>query len=64
MHFSDLSSTCDWLASFVAATNHHLLSQEDLFSGDLDTQVTTSNHDAIAGLHDLIKSAGIISQPS
>lgn len=23
---SDLSSTRDWLASFVAATNHHLLS--------------------------------------
>lgn len=54
---SDLGGACDWLASSVAATDHHLLGEEDLFSGDLNTQVTAGNHDAIAGLHDLIESA-------
>lgn len=54
--FSDLSGACDWLASSVAATNHHLLGEEDLFCGDLDTQVTAGNHDAVAGLHDFVKS--------
>ena len=54
---SNLSGTCDRLASSVAATNHHLLGEEDLFCGDLNSQVTTGNHDAIAGFHDLVKSA-------
>lgn len=51
-----LCCTCDWLAGSVAASNHHLLSEEDLFRGDLDTQIATSNHDAVAGFHDFIKS--------
>lgn len=53
----DLGGACDGLASSVAATDHHLLGEEDLFSGDLNTQVAAGNHDAIAGLHDLIESA-------
>lgn len=53
----DLGGACDWFASSVAATNHHLLGEEDLFGGDLNTQVAAGNHDAIAGLHDLIESA-------
>lgn len=45
----------DRLAGSVAASNHHLLCYEDLLCGDLNTQVTTGNHDAVAGLHDFIK---------
>lgn len=45
----------DWLAGPVAATNHHLLSNEDLLGRDLNAQVTTSNHDAIAGSEDFVK---------
>lgn len=54
---SNLCGTSDWLASSIAASNHHLLGEEDLLRGDLDTQVTTGNHDAITGLHYLIKPA-------
>lgn len=54
---SHLSGTSDGLAGSVAAANHHLLGKKDLFCGDLNAKVTTGNHDAIAGLHDLVKSA-------
>lgn len=53
--FQYLSGTDDGFASPVAAPNHHLLGKEDFFSWDLDSQVTTGHHNAIAGLHDLIK---------
>lgn len=59
---SDLSGTGDWLASSVAATNHHFLGKEDLFCRDLNAQVTPGNHDTIAGLHDLVKSGKQASQ--
>ena len=52
---ADLCGAGDWLAGSVAAANHHFLGQEDLLCGDLNSQVATGNHDAIAGLHDLIK---------
>lgn len=55
LRFEYLSGTDDGFASPVAAPNHHLLGKEDLFSGDLDSQVTAGHHNAIAGLHDLIK---------
>lgn len=53
--FHHLCSTNDRFANPVAASNHHLLSQEDLLCGDLDTHVSTGNHDAITGLQNLIK---------
>lgn len=54
---SDLGGAGDGLASPVAASDHHLLGQEDLLSGDLDAQVAAGDHDAVAGLHDLVESA-------
>lgn len=53
--FLHLCSTNDRFANPVAASNHHLLSQEDLFCGNLDAHVSTGNHDTITGLQDLIK---------
>jgi hypothetical protein len=35
--------------------DHHLLSHKDLTGGDLDTQVTTGDHDTIGLLQDLVK---------
>lgn len=55
LRFEYLSGTDDGFASSVAAPNHHLLGKEDFFSRDLNSQVTTGHHNAIAGLHDLIK---------
>lgn len=55
MRFQYLSGTDDGFASPVAAPNHHLLGEEDFFSRDLDSQVTAGHHNAITGLHDLIK---------
>ncbi|KAI3479451.1 hypothetical protein L1887_58469 [Cichorium endivia] len=45
----------DGLAGDVALGDHHLLGHEHLGSGDLDTKVTTSNHDTIRLLEDLVK---------
>jgi len=45
----------DRLASDVALGNHHLLGQKDLAGGDLNTKVTTSNHDTIAGPQNLVE---------
>lgn len=45
----------DGLPCAVAAPNHHLLGQEDLLCRNLDAQVTSGHHDAIAGLQDLIE---------
>lgn len=53
--FLHLCSTNYRLANPVAASNHHLLSQEDLLCGDLDTHVSTGNHDTITGLQNLFK---------
>lgn len=50
-----LSSADHRLAGNVALGDHHLLSHEDLRSGDLDTKVATSNHDTIGLLQDLVK---------
>lgn len=50
-----LSGTDDGLALDVALGNHHLLGDEYLGGGDLDTKVTTGNHDTVGGLQDLVK---------
>lgn len=45
----------DGLANNVALSNHHLLSKENLAGWDLDTQITTSNHNTVRLLQDLVK---------
>jgi hypothetical protein len=45
----------DWLPSDIALRNHHLLCQEDLACGDLDTEVTTGNHNTVSFSQDLVK---------
>jgi hypothetical protein len=50
-----LSSTNDRLAFQVALGDHHLLSEEDLGGRDFDTKITTSNHDTIGFLENLIE---------
>jgi len=42
-----LGGANDGLAGNVALGDHHLLGDEDLGRGDLDTQVTTGNHDTV-----------------
>lgn len=39
----------------VTLGDHHLLGDEDLGGGDLDTKVTTSNHDTVGLLEDLVE---------
>lgn len=51
-----MSDLCDLLADPVAASGHHLLGDEHLLCGDLNTQVTAGNHDAIASFQDLVES--------
>ena len=43
------------LADNVALCNHHLLCQENLAGRDLDTKVTTSNHDTVRLFQDLVE---------
>lgn len=50
-----LSGANNGLALDVALGNHHLLGDEHLGGGDLDTQVTTGDHDTVSGLQDLVK---------
>lgn len=50
-----LSGANDGLALDVTLGDHHLLGDEDLGSGDLDTQVTTGDHDTVGLLKDLVE---------
>lgn len=50
-----LSGADDGLALDVALGDHHLLGNEHLGGGDLDTKITTSDHDTVSGLQDLVK---------
>ena len=50
-----LSGANDGLALDVTLGDHHLLSDEHLGSGDLDTQVTTGDHDTVGLVKDLVK---------
>lgn len=48
-----LGSTDNWLSGNVAHGNHLLLGDVDLFVWDLDTEITTSDHDTISLLEDV-----------
>lgn len=50
-----LGGTDDRLALDVTLGDHHLLGDEDLGSRNLDTEVTTGDHDTVRLLEDLIK---------
>lgn len=50
-----LSGADDGLASDVALGDHHLLGNEDLGGGDLNTEITTGNHDTVGLLENLIE---------
>ena len=45
----------DGLASHIAFGDYHLLSQEHLTSGDLNTQITSGDHDTIGRSENLVK---------
>lgn len=45
----------DGLASHIALGNYHLLSQKHLTSGDLNTQITSGNHNTIGHSENLVK---------
>lgn len=51
----DLCGTDDGLAGRVAASNHHLLGDEDFLSRDLNPKVAPGNHHAITLSQDLLK---------
>lgn len=51
----DLCGTDDRLAGRVAASNHHLLGNEDFLCRDFYPQVAPGNHHAIALSQDLLK---------
>lgn len=53
--FPDLCCTNDGFASRVAASDHHLLGDEDFLCRDLNPQVAPGNHHAIALSQDLLK---------
>jgi len=50
-----LCSANSWLSGQVALGNHHLLSNEDLSRRNLDTKITTCNHDSISLFEDLVE---------
>lgn len=50
-----LGGTDDGLALDVALGDHHLLGKEHLGGGDLNTEITTGNHDTVGLLEDLIE---------
>lgn len=52
---TNLCGADDWFADPVAPASHHLLGEEDLLCWDFNAQVSTSNHDAVTGLQDLIE---------
>lgn len=50
-----LGSADNGLAGNVALGDHHLLGNEDLSGRNLDTKVTTGNHDTVGLLQDLVE---------
>ena len=54
-YLEHLCGNNDRLSSNVTFRNHHLLRKEYLTSRNFDTQITTSDHDAISLLEDLIE---------
>ena len=55
VYLKHLRSNDHRLSGNVAFGNHHLLSQEHLACGNLDTEVTTSNHYSITFAQDFVK---------
>ena len=53
--FKHLCRDNDRLSGDVALRNHHLLSKEHLTGRNLDTKITTSDHDTVSCLEDLVK---------
>ena len=50
-----LSSTNNRLSDFIGTANHHFLRQKDLLRWDFNAEISTSHHQAIALLQDLIQ---------
>lgn len=50
-----LGGTNGGLAGNVALGDHHLLGDEDLGWGNLDTEITTGNHDTVSLLQDVVE---------
>lgn len=56
----DLCGTDNGLAGRVAASDHHLLGDEDFLRRDLDPQVAAGNHHTVALGQDLLKTDRVI----
>jgi hypothetical protein len=54
-HLKHLSGDNYWLSDNVALCNHHLLGKEDLAGRNFDTKITTSDHDTISLLQNLVE---------
>ena len=54
-HLKHLSGNNNGLADNVALRDHHLLSKEDLAGRNFNTEITTSDHDTISLLQDLVE---------
>ena len=54
-HLKHLSGDDNRLSNHIALGNHHLLSEEDLASGNFDTQITTGDHDTIGHFQYLVE---------
>jgi hypothetical protein len=50
-----LRSSDDGLARDVTLGDHHLLGDGNLFEGNLDTEITTGNHNSVTLLKNLIE---------
>lgn len=50
-----LSSADHRLSNLIAARDHALLGQEDLLRRNLNSKITSGNHDSIRGLNDIIE---------
>ena len=54
-HLEHLGRTDDWLSRDIALGNHHLLRHEYLTGRDLDSEISTSHHDTVRLLENLVK---------
>lgn len=54
-HLKHLSGDDNGFSNNIALGNHHLLGEEDLAGRNLDTQITTSNHNAVGRFQNLIE---------
>jgi len=54
-HLKHLGGNDNGLSNDIALSNHHLLSKEDLTGRNLDTQITTSDHDTVGHRQNFVK---------